>query len=466
MLLTQTWIGNSEILHTRGKILGGCSSVNGCISFRPQEYDVKKWQELGAKGWTFDEFVRLFKSLRIDIHPVYERFQNPIDQKLIQATQAAMGVPRCDNFNDHILTNGNITPSAGFLSIAFDPKTGYRNSAATTYIHPILKGERELSNLTILTNARASRINFNGNTATGATIKLMSGRKIRISARMETVICAGAFDSPRLLLLSGVGPRKQLESLGIPVVKDLPGVGENLMDHAETAILWELKEPVPDTAVSFSDIALFLRREAHNAQGDDGNIMDTMFHVFSFGFDDNMRRHGYTAPPNSYSLLPNLPRPKSRGRIYLTSPDPEVRPAIDYRYFTDVEGHDIQTMLFAIKAGRKIAEASPWKELVKREFAPGPEVQTDEQIIEYVRKTHGTVFHPCGTTKMGDTERDPMAVVDPSLKVRGLRKLRVIDASVFPIIPSINPMITVYCVAQKGAEMIIEDARASLRAKM
>lgn len=440
--------------------------MNGCISFRPQEYDTRKWQELGAKGWTFDEFVRLFNKLRVDIHPVYDRFQNPVDRKLIQATQAAMDVPRCDDFNEHTLANGNITPSAGFLSLAYNPESGFRNSAATTYIHPVLKGERELPNLTILTNARVHRVNFNGDTTTGATIKLMSGRNVRVRSRMETIICAGAFDSPRLLMLSGVGPRQQLESLGIPLVKDLPGVGENLMDHAEGAMMWELNEAVPNTTVSFSDIVLFLRREAANAQGDDGDIMDTMIHVFSFGFDDNMKRHGYTAPKNAYSLLPNLPRPRSRGRVYLTSSDPAVRPAIDFRYFTDAEGYDIQTILFALKAGRKIAQASPWKEIVKREVAPGPEVQTDEQLIEYARKTHGTVFHPCGTNKMGDTEKDPMAVVDPELKVNGLRKLRVIDASVFPVIPSVNPMIMVYCVAERGAEMIIADARASLRAKM
>ena len=240
VLMMRNMTGNGHILHTRGKILGGCSNVNGCISFHPMEYDIKKWQECGAKGWTFEEFNRLFKKLRVDINPVHEKHQSPVDTKLIQATQAAYDLPRCDFFNDVILADGNLRPSAGFLSIAYNPDNGYRNSASMAYIHPILSGERRQPNLTVLTDAWAYRINFSGDTAVGASLKLKSGRHVRVRSHVETILCAGAIDSPRLLLLSGVGPRMELRDLGIPVVTDVPGVGENLMDHTETIIRWEM----------------------------------------------------------------------------------------------------------------------------------------------------------------------------------------------------------------------------------
>ncbi|KAJ3458931.1 hypothetical protein MRS44_013040 [Fusarium solani] len=182
-----------------------------------------------------------------------------------------------------------------------------------------------------------------------------------------------------------------------------------------------------------------------------------MFHVFGIRFDDNTARHGYHAPENAYYLIPNLPRPRSRGRISLQSSDPKVRPAIDFRFLTDPEDYDLKTILFELRAGRKLAATAPFRDLIKREVAPGPDVQTEEQLIDYARKTHGTIFHPCGTTKIGDTAKDNIAVIDPQLHVHRVKKLRVIGASVFPLIPSVNPMLTVYAVAEKGTEMIIKD---------
>ncbi|KAJ5817024.1 hypothetical protein N7447_009257 [Penicillium robsamsonii] len=452
--------GNSFIQHSRGKILGGCSNINGCISFRPLEYDIRKWQEAGAKGWTFGEFVRLVNKLPVKINSVVEKYQNPVDVKLIETTVKAFDIPQTTSFNHDILRSGNLKPSTGFMSIAYNTDNCYRNSASMTYIHPILQGEVERPNLTILTDAWVHRLDITGNIVTGVSLSLESGTHINVKSHTETIVCAGAFDSPRLLLLSGLGPRKQLEALSIPVKADLPGVGENLMDHIETIMMWELKDPVPPQSVEYSDLAFFLRRQEPNAQGDDGEIMDAMFHVFSLGFDANTARHGWKAPKNAYTLLPNLPRPRSRGRVYLTSADPSVRPAIDFRYLTDQDNYDLKTILFQLRAGRKIAQTSPFKDLIKQEIAPGSEIQTDEELAAYARKTHGTVFHPCGTVKMGDIHNDPMAVLDPQLKVKGIRGLRVIDASVFPQITSVNPMITVYAVAEKGAEMIIADYRS------
>ncbi|UPK89107.1 hypothetical protein LCI18_000042 [Fusarium solani-melongenae] len=449
--------GNGFIQHSRGKILGGCSNINGCISFRPLEYDIRKWQEAGAHGWTFDEMVRLVDKLRVTVNSIEPKYHNPVDLALVEAAQKAFGIPRTGSFNKDVVHTGKITPSAGHLAIAHNPDNGYRSSASIAYIHPILSGEEKRPNLTILTSAWVHRVNFIDNVASGVSLTLKSGLPITVRSDVETILCAGAFDSPRLLLLSGIGPRDQLESFDIPVVAHVPGVGENLMDHTETVMMWEMKAPVPPESVIYSDVCFFLRREAQNSRGDDGDIMDSMFHVFGIGFDDNTARHGYHAPKNAYCLIPNLPRPRSRGRIFLQSSDPKVRPAVDFRYLTDPEDYDLKTILFELRAGRKLAATAPFRDLIKREVAPGPEVQTEEQLIDYARKTHGTVFHPCGTAKMGDMSKDSMAVVDPQLRVRGVKKLRVVDASVFPLIPSVNPMLTVYAVAEKAAEMIIKD---------
>lgn len=153
-------------------------------------------------------------------------------------------------------------------------------------------------------------------------------------------------------------------------------------------------------------------------------------------------------------MTPNIPRPRSRGRIYLTSPDPNVKPALDFRYFTDPEGYDAATLVAGMRAARKVAEQEPFKSWLKREVAPGPKVQSDEDLSEYARRVAHTVYHPAGTTKMGDLQRDKFAVVDHELKVRNLKNVRIADAGVFPEMPSINPMLTVLSIGERAAEMI------------
>lgn len=157
-------------------------------------------------------------------------------------------------------------------------------------------------------------------------------------------------------------------------------------------------------------------------------------------------------------MTPNIPRPRSRGRLYLTSKDPNVHPALDFRYFTDPEGYDADTFVFGIRAARRIAQEAPFSKWLKREVAPGPDVQTDEQISEYARKVAHTVYHPCGTTRMGDVENDELAVVGSDLKVRGLKDLRIADAGIFPTMTSINPMLTVLGIGERAAELIAEAA--------
>lgn len=157
-------------------------------------------------------------------------------------------------------------------------------------------------------------------------------------------------------------------------------------------------------------------------------------------------------------MTPNIPRPRSRGKLYLTSSDPSVKPALDFRYFTDPEGYDAATFVFGLRAARKIAKQAPFKDWIKREVAPGPEIQTDEELSEYARRVAHTVYHPAGTTKMGDLAGDKFAVVDSKLRVRGLKGLRIADAGVFPVMTTINPMLTVLAVGERCAELVAAEA--------
>lgn len=167
---------------------------------------------------------------------------------------------------------------------------------------------------------------------------------------------------------------------------------------------------------------------------------------------------GYDTPIDAFCMTPNIPRPRSRGRLFLTSADPNVKPALDFRYFTDPEGYDAATIVAGLKAARQIAEQEPFRSWIKREVAPGPKIQTDEELSEYGRRVHHTVYHPAGTTKMGDVTKDPLAVVDPELKVRGIKGLRIADAGVFPEMVTINPMLTVLSVGERCAELVAQAA--------
>ncbi|KAJ5331007.1 hypothetical protein N7476_000790 [Penicillium atrosanguineum] len=451
--------GNSHIRHSRAKVLGGCSSHNTLISFRPFEYDCKNWVAKGCKGWDFETFTRIIDGLRNTIQPVHDRHRNQLCKDWVQACSSAMNIPVIENFNDDIRKNGELTEGVGFFNVSYNPDDGRRSSASVAYIHPILRGDEKRPNLTILTNAWVSKLNIEGDTVTGVNVTLQSGVTHTLRAKKETILCAGAVDTPRLMLLSGLGPREQLSALKIPVIKDIPGVGENLLDHPESIIMWELNQPVPPNQTTMdSDAGIFLRRELPNAAGFDGRAADLMMHCYQIPFTLNTGRLGYDEPINAFCMTPNIPRPRSRGRLYLTSSDPSVKPALDFRYFTDPEGYDAATIVSGLKAAREIAQQAPFKNWIKREVAPGPKIQTDEELSEYGRRVAHTVYHPAGTTKMGDIIRDPLAVVDHELKVRGLKGVRIADAGVFPDIPSINPMVTVLSVGERAAEMIAEEA--------
>lgn len=450
--------GNSNIRHSRAKVLGGCSSHNTLISFRPFEHDCKIWESLGCTGWSFETFTRVLDNLRNTVQPVHARHRNQLCQDWVDSCSTALGIPVIEDFNLKIRNEGGFKEGVGFFSVAYDPDTGNRSSASVAYIHPILRKEEQRPNLTILTDAWVSRVNVTGDTVTGVNVTLQSGERVTLRAKKETIICAGAVDTPRLLLLSGIGPRGQLESLDIPVVKHIPGVGHNLRDHPESIIMWELNTPVPANQTTMdSDAGIFLRRELPNAAGFDGEVADIMMHCYQIPFCLNTARLGYDTPIDAFCMTPNIPRPRSRGQLYLTSKDPSVKPALDFKYFTDPEGYDAATIVAGLRAAREVAKQEPFKHWIKREVAPGPNVNTDEELSEYGRRVAHTVYHPAGTTKMGDL-KDKMAVVDSQLRLRGLKGVRIADAGIFPAMPTINPMLTVLGIGERAAEMIAEEA--------
>ncbi|MBN3931121.1 GMC family oxidoreductase N-terminal domain-containing protein [Streptomyces verrucosisporus] len=439
--------GNSHIRHSRARVLGGCSSHNTLISFKPLPSDWQEWEDAGASGWNAIAMEPYYHRLRNNIVAVDEKDRNAIARDFVDAARAALGVPRVEGFNARPFTEG-----VGFFDLAYHPETNKRSSASVAYLHPHMEaGDRP--NLELWLETWAYRLQFGGDDGrrvTGVHVRTADGEETLVTARCEVVLCAGAVDTPRLLLHSGVGPAGDLQALGIPVVHDLPGVGENLLDHPESVIVWETDGPIPENSAMDSDAGLFVRRDPESPGP------DLMFHFYQIPFTDNPERLGYERPAHGVSMTPNIPKPRSRGRLHLTSADPSVKPALDFRYFTDAEDHDARTLVDGIRIAREIARTAPLDSWLKREICPGPDITSDEELSEYARKVAHTVYHPAGTCRMGAAD-DELAVVDPKLRIRGLDGVRIADASVFPTIPAVNPMIGVLMVGEKAADLLRDD---------
>ncbi|MCS0635070.1 GMC family oxidoreductase N-terminal domain-containing protein [Streptomyces sp. LP05-1] len=431
--------GNSHILHSRARVLGGCSSHNTLISFLPLPEDLDEWVERGCAGWGPETILPYRKRLKNRIVPVAEQDRNPIARDFVAAAHQALGVPVVEDFNAQPFPEGT-----GFFSLAYEPEENKRSSASVAYLHPVL----DRPNLTLRLETWAYRLLADAAGAlTRVQVREKDGGERVLRAERELLLCAGAIDTPRLLLLSGIGPADQLRGLGIEPLADLPGVGENLLDHPESVIIWETEGPLPPNSAMDSDAGLFLRREAGASRP------DLMFHFYQVPFSVNTERLGYPAVEHGVCMTPNVPRARSVGRMWLTSADPTVHPALDFRYFTDPEGHDEQTLVDGMRVARKVAATEPLRSWLRREVAPGPSVTTDAELSEYARRAAHTVYHPAGTCRMGAPD-DPLAVVDPELRLRGFDGVRVVDASVFPTMPTINPMVTVLLAAERAADLI------------
>ncbi|KAL1914772.1 uncharacterized protein VTP21DRAFT_8030 [Calcarisporiella thermophila] len=432
--------GNSNILHSRAKCLGGCSSHNSAIAFLAPDLDFTEWVSLGCRGWEPENVQKFYGKVRekITITPVREE-DNALNKAFVDAGRNA-GFPQIE-FNTPEYQR-NFSDCVGYLQV--NANGPIRSSASVGYLHPIASLPK---NLTVLTGVRVKRILLdNSNRAVGIETEIGV-----ILSNEEMILCAGAFDSPRLLLLSGIGPSWHLREVGVQCKVHLPGVGSHLIDHPEGVIIWEINRPIPPKIRQKYEAALFATTQEGSTSP------DLMFHFGLEAFDMQTVPKGYPTASNAISLTPNVTKAKSEGTVRLRSSDPSEPPLIDFKYFTDPDGHDEAVMIEGIKLARKIANTEPLKDWIQQELAPGPSVQTDREISDYVRKTANTVYHPAGTCKMGDPSKDKQAVVDSQLRVVGVKGLRVADASVFPTMPTINPCITVMMIGEKCAEMVKED---------
>lgn len=421
--------GNGDILHSRGTMLGGSSSHNSAIAFRPLDGDLRRWEAAGASGWGPEGVGPYFEKVSQKVNLEPSGAENATVRAFIEAAEQA-GFPELD-------FAGGVREGAGLFQL--NKKGGLRQSSSVAYLHP-LSGLPP--NLTVLTGTRTRRLLFEGGRAAG----LETSRGI-VRAEGEVVLSCGAFDTPKLLLLSGVGPAEQLRGLGLPVVADLPGVGENLLDHPEGVVMWEAARPVPEATSNFYEAGMFAKVDAG------AEDPDLMFHFGTQAFDLHTLPKGYPTAENAFSITPNVTRARSRGTVRLRSADHTAPPRIDFRYFTDPEGYDERIMTEGVNLARELAAQPALAEWVERELAPGPGVKGNRELSEYVRRTANTVYHPAGTCKMGGSG-NPESVVDPSLRVRGIEGLRVADASVFPVMISVNPCITCMMIGEKCADLV------------
>ncbi len=424
--------GNSLIRHSRGRMLGGCSSHNSCIAFRAPHYDMDTWAKLGCEGWAASEtqqyFDRVFDKVYIEKHPLI----NPLSQAFLDAAQE-IGFPRV-SFNEY----GELLEGVGIFHL--NAKNGIRQSSSQAYIHPILKSAR---NLTVLTNVCVNKVLIDDSKNAYA----VETDTTTLIANREIILSCGTFDTPKLLLLSGIGPGQHLQDIGILVIVELPGVGKHLIDHPEGVMNWETNRPVSDETTQYWEVGLFTRVLPSSP------IPDLMFHFGLVPFDLNTAPLGYPTASYGFSITPNVPRAKSEGTLRLRSRDAKDAPLIDFRYFTDSEGYDETIMLKGMKLARQIAMQPALKKWIKRELSPGIEIRDDNEVIEYARLTANTVYHPAGTCKMGDVH-NPQTVVDSKLRVKGVNGLRVADASIFPSMVSVNPCISCMMIGEKCADFL------------
>lgn len=433
--------GNSFMRHARAKVLGGCSSHNSCIAFHPPAEALDEWVQMGATGWGADEVLPLVRRLT---ETVLLRDVPPEDLCGVAVLEAAAlaGLPTVAFNRGKTVRNG-----AGWFQIN-GGEDGIRNSTSKAFLHPIL-GTRK--NLEVRTDSWISEILFDeSQRATGVRYQRpdLTGYDT-VSARREVIVTAGAIDTPKLLMLSGIGPSVHLREMGIDVRVDSPGVGANLDDHVEGLVFWEAARPMVTTSTQWWEIGLFTTIDEGVTQP------DLMMHYGSVPFDMNTLRHGYPTTDNGFCLTPNVTQGRSRGTVRLRSRDFRDRARVDPRYFTDPEGHDDRIMLAGVKLARTIAGQQPLAPWIARELAPGPDATTDDELLDYIHRCHNTVYHPASTARMGSVS-DPMAVLDPHLRVKGVTGLRVVDASAMPKLPSVNPNITVMTMAEKCADLIRE----------
>lgn len=449
----------------RGKVLGGSSSINGIVYIRGHAKDYDEWESLGNPGWSYKDVLPYFKKAmdqargEDDFHGVNgpllvsdPPLENPLFATYIDAGKQA-GHPHTTDFNG--------AQQYGVGAYQQTARNGRRCSTAVSFLKPA----RKRNNLTVMTGALTSKILMDGNKAVGVEY-IKDKQKYSVHAHQEVLLCAGAVQSPQILKLSGIGPEAELRKMGIPVKKALPGVGENLQDHLDVSIQYHCTQPITLAKMtknplyafySLARYALFKKGPLSSNGLETGAFLksdislerpDLQHHfITSFMMDhardmSAMKEHGMMM--HSCQL-----RPESRGSITLRSPDPLDAPKIFANYLdSDV---DKKVQIAGVKLARDIFAQSAFDLYRGDEKLPGSSIESDDEILDYIRRSGETIYHPVGSCKMGN---DEMAVVDKDLRVHGVENLRVIDASIMPRLVGGNTNAPTIMIAEKAADLI------------
>jgi choline dehydrogenase len=462
-------LNNRRIVQPRGKVLGGSSSINGLLYIRGQAEDFDHWRQLGNAGWSYADVLPYFKKAEDqergadDFHGVGGPLAvsdvcepHPVCEAFLEAVEQA-GLPRNADFN------GATQEGAGYYQMT--QRNGRRWSTAVGYLRPA----RRRPNLMIAANALATRILFDGRRATG--VEYAQGDTVRTAhAVAEVIVAGGAFNSPQLLQLSGVGPADLLQQHGIAVIADMPGIGADLQDHPQVRMQHRCSEPITMNDIINSrrrrwaaGMRYMLTRKGLLTIGgayaggffrSDPAVAtpDVQLHCIMFSTDTvGAALHPFPGFIVSVCVL----RPESRGHVRIRSADPREPPAIQPRYLSAQADRDV--MLRGMKLLRRVTGQPALARYIAAEHAPGPQCRSDDDLMAYAREVCTTVFHPVSTCRMGS---DTRAVTDERLRVRGLERLRVVDGSIMPSLVSGNTNAAIIMIAEKGADMILEDAKA------
>jgi choline dehydrogenase-like flavoprotein len=461
-------LGGRQVFQPRGKVLGGSSSINGLLYVRGQHEDYDRWRQRGNVGWGFDDVLPYFKKAENqvrggdDYHGVGGplsvsdwRHADPLSEAFVKAA-VETGIPFNADFN------GAAQEGAGFFQTT--TRRGRRASSAFSYLRPA-KGR---GNLHIETSALAQRLVFEGRRVR-AVEYLQNGALQVARARKEILVSSGAYNSPQLLQLSGVGPAELLKAHGIDVVLDAPGVGHDLQDHLQVRVVMRCAQRVTLNDVVGHPVrkimagvqyAALRKGPLTIAAGTSGAFFktnprlatpDIQIHFIPFSTDKmGEKLHPFSGFTASVCQL----RPESRGSLKIKSADPGAPPEIRINYLATET--DRTAFIDGIRILRRILAAPALKPFCTDEVYPGSAVTSDEDVLDFCRKTGSTVYHPTSTCRMGN---DPLAVVDQRLKVRGIDGLRVVDASIMPDLMSGNTNAPTIMIAEKASDMILEDAQ-------
>ncbi|BAY09955.1 GMC family oxidoreductase [Calothrix sp. NIES-2098] len=436
----EPYLKGRKIFCPRGKVLGGSSSINFMVYMRGNPHDYDHWQKLGNPGWSYQDVLPYFKKSEHSSRGASEF--HGVDGELSVTDLIAPAVIS-QRFVDAAVTLGydhnpdfNGTQQEGAGPYQLTVKDGKRHSTATAFLVPIL----QRSNLTVTTGALVTRLLFEGTRTVGVEY-LHEGILHQVRVNSEVILSAGAFDSPKLLMLSGIGDAQHLQAMGIEVVADLPGVGQNLQDHPAVSVAYEATQDLHAASTSsVGEAGLFMHTDGNQ------EIAPDLQFLFA---PVVLAPPGYVHSGLGFVGFVCLTHPQNIGSVSLRSPDPKDTPMIQMNLLQSEA--DVQKLVVGIKLLRNLFGTSAFDEFRGEEITPGADKQSDAALEAYVRETCSTVWHPIGTCKMGT---DPMAVVDPKLRVYGVEGLRVVDASIMPTLTTGNTNAPTIMIGEKAADLI------------